>query len=159
MRTLACGTCQLCKQCACAGNDYLPPTGWRYFDIASELRYLLDTNCNCQAASISERSEATTCASRVSAPVGHRKRPPPMQVTVATTTCASRVSAPVGHKDHQCKLQWPRASTRTIRTTTCARKQMHSMAEEKDHQCKLQPVRTSTADIGVYAAASKCACH
>ena len=39
----------------------------------------------------------TTCASRVSASVGHRKRPP-VQVTVATTTCASRVSAPVGHR-------------------------------------------------------------
>ena len=39
----------------------------------------------------------TTCASRVSASVGHRKRPP-VQVTVATTTCASRVSALVGHR-------------------------------------------------------------
>ena len=39
----------------------------------------------------------TTCASRVSALVGHRKRPP-VQVTVATTTCASRVSALVGHR-------------------------------------------------------------
>ena len=39
----------------------------------------------------------TTCASRVSATVGHRKRPP-VQVTVATTTCASRVSALVGHR-------------------------------------------------------------
>ena len=39
----------------------------------------------------------TTCPSRVSAPVSHRKRPP-VQVTVATTTCVSRVSAPVGHR-------------------------------------------------------------
>ena len=39
----------------------------------------------------------TTCASGVSASVGHRKRPP-VQVTVATTTCASRVSALVGHR-------------------------------------------------------------
>ena len=39
----------------------------------------------------------TTCASRVSASVGHRKRPP-VQVTVATTTCASRVSVLVGHR-------------------------------------------------------------
>ena len=38
----------------------------------------------------------TTCASRVSAPVGPRKRPP-VQVTVATT-CASRVSVLVGHR-------------------------------------------------------------
>ena len=38
----------------------------------------------------------TTCASRVSASVGHRKRPP-VQVTIGTTTCASRVSALVGH--------------------------------------------------------------
>ena len=37
----------------------------------------------------------TTCASRVSALVGHRKRPP-VQVTVATTTCASRVSVLAG---------------------------------------------------------------
>ena len=39
----------------------------------------------------------TTCASRVSASVGHRKRPA-VQVTVATTTCASRVSVLVGHR-------------------------------------------------------------
>ena len=38
----------------------------------------------------------TTCASRVSASVGHRKRPP-VQVTVATTTCASRISVLVGN--------------------------------------------------------------
>ena len=77
----------------------------------------------------------TTCASRsrVSVLVGHRKRPP-VQVTVATTTCASRVSALVGHRrDHQCRLQWLRAST-----------------------CKLQPVRTCTAAIGMHAAASNC---
>ena len=36
-------------------------------------------------------------------------------------------------KDHQCKLQWLRAST-----------------------CKLQPVRTCTAAIGMQAAASNC---
>ena len=55
----------------------------------------------------------TTCASRVSATVGHRKRPP-VQVTVATTTCASRVSALVGHRKRpQCKLQWLQASTCT----------------------------------------------
>ena len=30
--------------------------------------------------------------------VGHRKKAPPVQVTVATTTCVSRVSALVGHR-------------------------------------------------------------
>ena len=40
----------------------------------------------------------TTCASRVSVLVGHRKKAPPVQVTVATTTCASRVSALVGDR-------------------------------------------------------------
>ena len=40
----------------------------------------------------------TTCVSRVSVLVGHRKRLPPVQVTVATTTCASRVSVLVGHR-------------------------------------------------------------
>ena len=40
----------------------------------------------------------TTCASRVSVLVGHRKKTPPVQVTVATTTCVSRVSALVGHR-------------------------------------------------------------
>ena len=40
----------------------------------------------------------TTCASRVSVLVGHRKKAPPVQVTVATTTCVSRVSALVGHR-------------------------------------------------------------
>ena len=39
-----------------------------------------------------------TCASRVSALAGHRKRPPSVQVTVATTTCVSRVSALVDHR-------------------------------------------------------------
>ena len=38
----------------------------------------------------------TTCASRISVLVDHRKRPP-VQVTVATTTCASRISALVGN--------------------------------------------------------------
>ena len=54
----------------------------------------------------------TTCASRVSASVGHRKRPP-VQVTVATTTCASRVSALVGHRKR------PPVQV-TVATTTCA---------------------------------------
>ena len=46
----------------------------------------------------------STCASRVSASVGHRKRPP-VQVTVATTTCASRVSALVGHRKRSPPVQ------------------------------------------------------
>ena len=37
----------------------------------------------------------TTCASRVSVLVGHRKRAPPVQVTVATTTCVSRALNPL----------------------------------------------------------------
>ena len=40
----------------------------------------------------------STCASRVSVLVGHRKKTLPVQVTVATTTCVSRVSALVGHR-------------------------------------------------------------
>ena len=53
-----------------------------------------------------------TCASRVSASVGHRKRPP-VQVTVATTTCASGVSVLVGHRKR------PPVQV-TVATTTCA---------------------------------------
>ena len=37
--------------------------------------------------------------------VGHRKKAPPVQVTVATTTCASRVSAPVGHRKRPPPVQ------------------------------------------------------
>ena len=55
----------------------------------------------------------TTCASRVSVLVGHRKKAPPVQVTVATTTCASRVSAPVGHRKRPPPVQV------TVDTTTC----------------------------------------
>ena len=55
----------------------------------------------------------TTCASSVSVPVGHRKRPP-VQVTVATTTCASRVSLLVGHRKRPPPVQV------TVTTTTCA---------------------------------------
>ena len=55
----------------------------------------------------------TTCASRVSVLVGHRKKAPPVQVTVATTTCASRVSAPVGHRKR------PPPGQVAVATTTC----------------------------------------
>ena len=55
----------------------------------------------------------TTCASRVSVLVGHRKKAPPVQVTVATTTCASRVSAPVSHRKRPPPVQV------TVATTTC----------------------------------------
>ena len=55
----------------------------------------------------------TTSASRVSVLVGHRKRAPPVQVTVATTTCVSRVSALAGH-GKRTPVQV------TVATTTCA---------------------------------------
>ena len=76
----------------------------------------------------------------------------------ATTTCASRVSAPVGlRKDHQCKLQWAQGTPPPFAPPHVPESNVAQWLKKKTgHQRKLQLIRTCTAAIGVRIAASKC---